>query len=353
MPESFGYANDMPADGRRTPAWVEPRLPDDDRVPVVSIPVNALTVADSPRVLTENAEHVHTLVQTEEQFPPIIVHRPTMAVIDGVHRLGAAKLRNESEIPVRFFSGTEQDAFVIAVRANIGHGLPLSLAEREAAAARIVASHPQWSDRMIATTTGLAARTVAKVRRRHPGLSDSTQPRIGRDGRVRPIDSSAARTRAAELLSEDPAMSLRDVARLTGISRETVRNVRRRLRNDEGPLPFSARGRRPSLPDRQDGRGPRRPLRTPGEDTTLIVKRLCADPGLKYTENGRALLRLLQVHLRTDREWRKIGREVPLHCRALIARLARAYERRWADFAEELETAALKEGSSEKEAASN
>ncbi|MFC7729983.1 hypothetical protein [Actinomadura keratinilytica] len=69
-------------------------------------------------------------------LPPILVHRRTMRVVDGMHRLRAARLQGRCEIGVRFVDGPDADVFVAAVRANIGHGLPLSLADREAAAAR-------------------------------------------------------------------------------------------------------------------------------------------------------------------------------------------------------------------------
>ncbi len=82
-----------------------------------------------------------------------------MRVIDGTHRLRAAILNGHEEIGVLFFDGTDDDAFVAAVRANVVHGLPLALADREAAATRIIKSHPQWSDRAIAEAAGLAAQT--------------------------------------------------------------------------------------------------------------------------------------------------------------------------------------------------
>jgi hypothetical protein len=51
---------------------------------------------------------------------------------------------------------------------NIAHGLPLTRADRTAAAARVVHSYPQWSDRMISTVVGLSAGTVAKVSQAWP-----------------------------------------------------------------------------------------------------------------------------------------------------------------------------------------
>jgi ParB-like chromosome segregation protein Spo0J len=220
--------------GSQVSAWLVLAQQQVEQASVVTVAVGSLSVADSPRMSGENSEHARALAETHEQLPPIIVHRPTMRVIDGVHRLRAAKLRGQDQISVRFFSGSEDDAFVVAVRSNIAHGLPLSLVEREAAARRIITSYPQWSDRMIASVAGLASRTVAEIRRRHFGPSGDTVARIGRDGRVRPIDGAAGRMLAAELVSGNPDLSLRQVARVAGISPETARDVRNRCRGRAG-----------------------------------------------------------------------------------------------------------------------
>jgi hypothetical protein len=63
-----------------------------------------------------------------------------MRVIDGMHRLRAAQLRGDHGVEVKFFDGDADEAFIAAVRANITHGLPLTLADRKAAAQRILAA---------------------------------------------------------------------------------------------------------------------------------------------------------------------------------------------------------------------
>lgn len=133
--------------------------------------------------------------------------------------------------------GVEADVFLRAVQENIAHGLPLTQADRRAAAERVIATHPHMSDRAIGHVAGLAAKTVAGIRKRstdHPAQSNT---RVGRDGRVRPLDSSEARRRAAELLASQPGSSLRDVARAVGISPATVLDVRKRLECGESPVP--------------------------------------------------------------------------------------------------------------------
>src|SRR5205823_5872017 len=150
-------------------------------------------------------------------LPPIVVRRATMRVIDGMHRLYAAELRGNTTIKVRFFEGSEDDAFLLAVRTNIAHGLPLKIAERRSAAGRIINDRPELSDRSIASVVGLAAKTVAGIRRSATGDAPQLDARVGRDGRVRPLSSAEGRRLAGELLAEHPDASLRTIARGSGI----------------------------------------------------------------------------------------------------------------------------------------
>src|SRR4051794_13870261 len=90
------------------------------------VPLAALQPADSPRQSGEDDEHIRVLAESATRLPPIIVHRATMRVIDGMHRVGAAQLRGDETIEARFFDGTSQEAFILAVRSNITHGRPLS-----------------------------------------------------------------------------------------------------------------------------------------------------------------------------------------------------------------------------------
>ncbi|MEV4258891.1 ParB N-terminal domain-containing protein, partial [Spirillospora sp. NPDC049652] len=142
------------------------------------VAIGSLRPADSPRLRGEDREHVFRLVGVETPLPPILVHRPTMRVIDGMHRLRAAMLRGDTHIEAVYFDGTAAEAFARAVELNITHGLPLTIADRRAAAARILAAEPESSDRAVAARTGLSARTVAAVRRSTAQLPHSNA-RVG------------------------------------------------------------------------------------------------------------------------------------------------------------------------------
>jgi hypothetical protein len=308
-----------------------------------------LRESKSPRVSGENPDHIQALAETETDLPPIIVHRATMRVIDGMHRLRAAELRGLHEITARYFDGDESDAFILSVKTNIAHGLPLSLADRKAAAVRIITANPQWSDRLIASKAGIAAKTVGSMRGRDR-MSDAPQPdaRIGQDGKVRPVSSTEGRQIAGELMADNPHLSLRQVAKAAGISPETVRDVRGRL----------SRGEDPVLPTQRDWRNsPRNPTddepdnhvdsKPTGMDATVaampivdlpsVILQLRSDPALRFNEAGRALLKILDANSVINTRFDSIVDNVPEHCKGTVATAAGECAQVWRSFATYLE----------------
>jgi hypothetical protein len=317
---------------------------------VVAVPVLSLKPADSPRLNGEDKAHIARLVETETPLPPILVQKNTMRVIDGMHRLMAASLRGRETIDVIFFDGSDADIFLRAVQENITHGLPLSHADRRAAAERIIASHPHMSDRAIGHSAGLAAKTVAAIRKRSSGEVPQPNARVGRDGRVRPLNSGEGRQRAAELLARQPEASVRDVARVTGIAPATVLDVRKRLERGEPPVPgkhtangraasgaeANAHGDESSAPAvRFDPRSASRS--TAPRDPAAAVQKLLRDPSLRSSERGKGMLRLLYVNAVGAEQLQELSASVPLHCVALFVQLARQYAKMWQDFAMELD----------------
>src|SRR5262249_502798 len=87
--------------------WVEAGRVGEDMSTSQSVPIGKLTVGDSPRTTGEDIAHIRRLVEVVEDLPPIIVHRSTMQVIDGVHRLRAAYLVGRETVDVTFFDGSE------------------------------------------------------------------------------------------------------------------------------------------------------------------------------------------------------------------------------------------------------
>jgi ParB-like chromosome segregation protein Spo0J len=211
--------------------------------------VDKLRFGLSPRTEATDPQHVAALAEVLSDVPPILVQASTMRVIDGVHRVLAARLIGQTTIRAVIFEGDEIAAHIEAVHRNVRHGKPLTLAEREAAASKFLELVPEWSDRRIATVSGISPKTVARIRERATADSAQMRARVGRDGRVRAVDSSEVRRRVVEALRADPGASSRAIARRTRASQATVRDVRERLaRGENGLLSVVEPTRRPGDP---------------------------------------------------------------------------------------------------------
>lgn len=327
--------------------WLEERLRGSRQA---FIEVSRLVVVDSPRTAGEDHDHVRMLAQSPGDLPPILVHAATMRVIDGAHRVRAAVLRGERRVEAIMYDGDEEDIFVLAVRMNTHHGLPLHRGDRVRAANRILEAHPDWSDRMIASVVGLATKTVGSLRRRSTANGAQSNTRVGRDGRSRPLDGSAGRLRAIEVLAQRPDASVRDVACAAGISVSTAQDVRRRVRAGLDPVPRS--DRRPgkivaeSAPSAEPtGVGvstapaAARPAdvgATPLMGLDAIIAQLCRDPALRFNDAGRTLIRLLEKERATLAASRQLIGDTPEHCVDALIRIARIYSRGWESVAGEL-----------------
>jgi hypothetical protein len=257
-----------------------------------------------------------------------------MRVIDGNHRLMAASLRGQEVIDVEFFDGSPEEAFLRAVEANIVHGLPLTQADRSAAALRILKSHPNMSDRAIAKSTGLGARAVAELRRSSDSVHASDF-RVGRDGKVRPVNGANGRLRVAECIKENPEASLRQVARIAGVSPATVLNVRRRLEQGKEPVPGPC-DEEPVEPDSsaEPVTGEQQTAHKP--QPTAVLAKLMRDPSLRQSELGRRLLRMFKENALCADEMSDIAASVPSHCIDLTIQLSQRNSEIWDVFAREL-----------------
>jgi hypothetical protein len=202
-------------------------------------------------------------------------------------------LAGQDEIAVRFYDGDDLDAFVLAVRLNATHGLPLSLADRRAAALRIIRGRPQWSDRAIAAVVGLSPKTVGAVRNRTSEEIPQLTRRVGRDGRVRAVRGRVVGVRAPSS-PVAPAGSMHDVHGRTSA---------------DGSAMSSA------------------------ADVIDAIRRLRADPSLRFTEVGRSLLRLLSLAVFDRMRWDELAVRVPRHCVNAVADLAQQHATTWSRFA--------------------
>ncbi|MFE0454729.1 nuclease [Streptomyces sp. NPDC058914] len=356
-----------------------------EKLPARDVPINALSPGVSLRQGGTDAAHIQLLVDAagSAELPPILVQMDGCRVIDGLHRLEAAKLRGDDSIKARFVDCSNSEALVIAMKANGSHGLPLSKADRVSGAQRVLGSHPDWSDRAIAGITGLSAKTIASLRGRSADAAPLDGKRIGRDGRRRPVDPGEGRRRAAEYIAAHPNAPLRQVAKETDVSLGTVHDVSARLRRGDSP---ERDGRRtaaarpqhvrplqsvqslqsvPAAVGRADeaarpaasvpgGVTARVPLRVaPSADAAphrrnhtdapptwaTVAAKMAADPAIRYTSGGRDFLRWMQQHATDpDDNWRELVDAVPPHWLGVIAPIAERIGREWSLLAERLRT---------------
>ncbi len=323
-------------------------------LPVEDIPVAAIRSSYTPRKNKANESHVQVLAQSPLPLPPIVIHRGSMRVIDGVHRLRATELRGHSTISARLFEGNDAEAFALAVHLNVTHGLPLTLSERKAAAQRVLRSYPHWSDRSIGLVAGVSNKTVGKLRGCATEEISQLNPRLGRDGKIRPVSPANGRRRAAEFLSVNPRASLREIARKAGVSVTTARDVRQRIDRGESPLPdnLARKAAQPvdavvsatngaTVPPlgnaHESSRGTRTAPEGRGRD---LLQRLRNDPSVRSSEQGRALLRLLSTVVVAISACNEFADAMPAHCSGTFAEIARKNARAWQEIAEKFEVKA-------------
>jgi ParB-like chromosome segregation protein Spo0J len=327
-----------------------------DRLPVLAVPLNSLRPGFFLRQSGTDAAHVQLLADAAGagELPAIFVQKRTMRVIDGMHRIEAAKLRGEKIISARIVVCSDEEAYVLAVKTNTLHGLPLSRADRISGAKRILAWHRDWSDRAVAAATGLSAKTIAGLRYRSADDVQDITKRLGRDGKRHPVTALEGRKRAVEYLTARPDASLREVAREADVSLGTVHDVRSRLRRGLDPV---AVGRREPLD--QDPAPSPAPLRPAPDNTTnlfsrrrtnlppswtVIAPKLANDPCIKYTQSGRAFLRWMAMHVTHPGEWKEFSETVPAHWAEDMSQIAESVSESWREFAVHLRTRQRMEG---------
>jgi hypothetical protein len=275
---------------------------------VVDIPIERLQFGLSPRAETVDQGHVAALVEVLGDLPPIVVHKTSMRVIDGVHRVLAARLAGRPTVRGVLFEGDEVAARIEAVRCNVAHGKPLTLAERQSAALGVLSTIPHWSDRRIAEVTGLSPKTVGRLRTRATVDSDQPRVRVGRDERARPVDTEQLRRRVAEAIEDDPTTSNREIARRTGASNSTVRDVRLRLEQ--------------------------------GRDVTPTAGRITADETTRPSANSSVaadVARWFEQHCIVGEDWRKFVNAIPISRVYELADQCRQQSDAWREFALTLE----------------
>jgi hypothetical protein len=219
--------------------------------------------------------------------------------------------------------------------------LPLSMRERRAAALRIVSAHPQWSDRRIAETCGVAPGTVATLRKTSEGRptvqSEQCDRRVGRDGRARPVPSLATTQRVVEAILREPHASLREIARPIGVSPETVRRVKARMGASQGTPASST--------DDHSSRASISEAHASDRSVEIGVLPWSGDHALQSMPDGDAFLEWFGRTSVGD-EWRWHATSVPVSRIYMVADESRRRAELWRNFAEAIERRLLPGASS-------
>lgn len=314
-----------------------------EQLPEVSVPVDSLVPGFHLRTAGTDAAHVRLLADAagSVQLPPILVQKGGMRIIDGMHRVAVARLRGEYTVRARIVDCSDEQALVLAVKSNTLHGLPLTKADRISSAKRILAEHPDWSDRKVAGIAGLSGKSIASLRNSSAGGAQFDGKRLGRDGKRRPVVAAEGRLRAAEYVRAHPEASVRQIASETEVSLGTAHDVRQKIRglrmSEPGPgeeqaAPASPRGPLPVTHIRSWVKaGTARRLAW-----SAIFGKIAGDPALRYTDGGRAFLRWMSQHAMHPDEWREFIDAVPERWHEEVRQAALTMSEEWGQFANEL-----------------
>jgi ParB-like chromosome segregation protein Spo0J len=323
-----------------------------DQLPVLELPLSSLEPGFFLRRCGTDPAHIRMLADAAGscELPPIVVQKNNSRIVDGMHRVEAARLRGQKSIRAHVIKCTDEDAFILAVKTNTLHGLPLSRADRMAGAKCILAWHADWSDRAVGVATGLSARTIADLRRRSTGGTHQPNRRLGRDGKLRPLTGAEGRRRAADYIAARPDASLREIAREANVSLGTVQDVRARMRRGADPMLVARGGSYPEqgahspapgmpagwpLPkDAMSSRDVK--LRAHQATWSAISAKLASDPSLKYTESGRMFIRWMTLQATQAPEWTEFIEAVPSRWLRDIGLIAENIGEQWREFAEQL-----------------
>ena len=98
--------------------------------------------------------------------------------IDGHHRLLAHSILDNQDIQCRIFEGSYDEAVDYAFQANLTNGLPLTIKEKKLYASKLLTNHPEMSSRAIGRLSGLSHDTVQDLR--NPSTNPPSKPKIAR-----------------------------------------------------------------------------------------------------------------------------------------------------------------------------
>ncbi|HOF87120.1 MAG TPA: ParB/RepB/Spo0J family partition protein [Armatimonadota bacterium] len=161
----------------------------------------------------------------EVVWPPIVADRATRKLLDGWHRVEAAKRAGIYRLPVLWVDAPEEEFFAHAVKLNLGHGLRLTREERLKAVAKL--AREGWTPERIVEFLGCTPILVKQAEQaedlrahfratQHPGAALPAES-LAEVAKLEPIDRDAV----AEMIC--------DVEAAPADVRRAVRAIRKEL----------------------------------------------------------------------------------------------------------------------------
>lgn len=144
-----------------------------------------------PRVMMDSGlvdEYAEQMADGYGSFPPVEVFRvdSQLVVVDGFHRVHAARKAKLKAIPANIREGNADDALLFSVKANATHGLRRTNLDKRRAVEMLL-DHPTFGKlgkEKLAVLAGVSKPTVIDVVRRRQGLP--TAPERRKEGQSLP-----------------------------------------------------------------------------------------------------------------------------------------------------------------------
>ncbi|HEX2949112.1 MAG TPA: ParB/RepB/Spo0J family partition protein [Armatimonadota bacterium] len=156
-------------------------------------------------------------------WPPILVDRATNKLLDGWHRVEAAKRAGVYTLPVQWVDAKEEELFALAVKANLGHGVHLRKEERYKAIARM--QREGWTNERIAEFLNCSLAMTNKTEK-----AEDLRIKFKVDqhpGAALPIETLVEVTRLPQEYHEEIAELACEVEAVPADVRRTVRAIKK------------------------------------------------------------------------------------------------------------------------------
>ncbi len=200
----------------------------------VSVHDLILDRALNPRLhgVDQDVVEFYAAIFHEVLWPPILVHRDSHKLLDGWHRVEAAKRAGVYTLPVQWVEAKEEELFALAVKSNLAHGVQLSREERFQAIARL--QRESWTPERITAFLGCSPVMVKKTEKAEDlrvALKVQRNP-----GATLPIESLAELTRLPNEYHHELAELASELEAQPTDVRRTVKAIKKGLVESSGDI---------------------------------------------------------------------------------------------------------------------